>query len=145
VFGDRTPIAEVPTTGTFTYNFVATTSPTFSNGSTAPGTLTGSAVVDFASLRVGIGMTAAMPTEVFTIQTPGGTANPGASTVRILAGQPRYIGNGSYTTSPTTCPSGCSTLIGGQFYGANAGFASVLFNTNLPGLRTLNGAALGKR
>jgi len=76
VFGTPTPAAQIPATGTFTYNFIATTPPTYSNGSTAPGTLTGSAVVAFASLKVGVAMTATMPNQVFTIQTVNGDRIP---------------------------------------------------------------------
>jgi hypothetical protein len=145
VFGVPTPLAQMPATGTFTYNFIATTSPTYSDGATAPGRLTGSAVVDFTSLKVGVAMTATMPNEVFTIQTPGGTANPASSTVRIPTTSASHIGSGRFTTSPTTCPTGCTTLIGGVFFGANALFTSVLFNTSLPGLRSLSGAALSQK
>lgn len=149
-FGTPTPVAQIPTAGTFTYNFVGATSPTYSDGSTAPGTLTGAAAINFATLQVGVSMTATMPNQVFTIQTPGGAANPNTSTVAIqdFAGQRIHFGFGNFTTSPTTCPAatgGCFTSLGGQFFGANAAFTSIVFRSNLPGNVSLNGAALGQR
>jgi hypothetical protein len=88
-----------------------------------------------------------MPDQTFTIQTPGGTANPAASTVRIQTFQGTVIhsGRANYTTSPTTCAAGCPTSMGGNFFGAGAAFTSILFATDLPGGTHLNGAALGKR
>jgi len=111
------------------------------------GTLTGSAVVDFTSLKVGVAMTATMPDQTYTIQTPGGTANPAASTMEIrqFLGQPIHRGVGSYTTSPVRCPAGCTTTIGGNFYGVGGTFTSILFATSLGGGVNLNGAALGQR
>lgn len=147
-FGPPVPAGTFPTGGTFAYNFVATTPPTYSNGATLPGALTGSAVVDFTSLKVGVAMTATMPDQTYTIQTPGGTANPAASTVGIgtfTGGQPFHFGFGGYTTSPVTCPRGCRTQIGGHFYGVGATFTSILFAADFLNGVSLNGAALGKR
>ena len=59
-----------------------------------------------------------------------------------------HFGIGNFTTSPTTCPAaagGCLTSIGGQFFGLNAAFTSIVFKTALPGGVSLNGAALGQR
>ena len=147
VFGAPVPPGTFPTVGTFTYNFVATTSPTYSFGTTTPGTLTGSAAVDFATLRVGVGMTATMPDQTYSIQTPGGTANPALSPVTVAkpgSEEPSHFGFGRFTTSPVFCARGCDTRITGHFYGAGAAFTSILFTVNTNNA-VLNGAALGQR
>ncbi len=144
---------DVPTSGTLTLNLDRSLSPIISDGLTPPGVLTGQARIDFAGLKVAFSIFANMPVganrpaEIFRIETPGGISNPAASTVtiRTVSGQPLLLGSGNYTTSPVTCPSGCSTAAGGNFYGSAATFASILTATQLPGGATLNTGAIFRR
>jgi len=148
------PSAAFPASGTFTYNFVASTSPTYGNGATAPGTMSGSVVINFASLRAGVQMTVAMPDQIFTIQPRGGIGNiaSGATTagfsLSALRGGHGFSGQGPYTTSsvPATCGGGaCMTSVEGRLLGTNAAFTSVLFRTELTNGNSVSGAALGQR
>lgn len=87
-----------------------------------------------------------MPNQVFTIQTPGGTANPQGLAVQTFLSQRIHFGLGNFTTGATMCTAasgGCFTSIGGSFFGPNATFASVLFKSDLGGGVSLHGAALG--
>jgi hypothetical protein len=147
------PSVAFPGSGTFMYNFVSTTSPTYGNGATAAGTLTGSVVINFGTLRAGVEMSVAMPDQTFTIRPAGGTATIGSS---ASAGMPLtslgltrgFSASGPFTLSsnPVTCGgSACMTRLEGRLLGDNAAFTGVVFRTELNGGNSLSGAGVGKR
>jgi hypothetical protein len=106
------PTAVLPTTGTgVAYNLLGATRPTYVDGSTTPGTFTGSLNVTFAPGAARVGMT-------FDIAMPDGRAYA-------------YNGSGTATsatfsmsgtvTSPTSCvAAGCSANVIGTFFGPGA-------------------------
>lgn len=64
--------AALPLTGLRTYTFLAATRPTYRDGHTAPGSLSGVVAVDFAAKAVGFDLTFTMPDGTFTFTSPGG-------------------------------------------------------------------------
>ena len=61
-----TPTAVMPTSGGGTYNMIGATSPTYTDGSTAPGKFTGSLTVNFASPSITGNFNVAMPDRTYT-------------------------------------------------------------------------------
>jgi hypothetical protein len=117
------PTAQMPTVGSATYTLLGATSPTYIDGSTAPGTLTGSLNVDFGRLTVGVNLNAAMPDGKGYVV--GGTAQISSN---FIFGS---TGNG-LTTSGTggACSSGCSALVNGFFAGTTAERAGLGYHIN---------------
>ncbi len=140
VAGVPTPAASMPTGGTFTYNLIGATSPTFSNASVvgpAPGVLNSASLVgDFTANRVTVNLSA----------TAGGSTYTGAATGTI---GPTFtaLGTATSNTFPTTCSGGCGLNVNGFFSGAGATHAGIVYqisNTIALGV-SLNGAAALQR
>ena len=136
VAGVPTPAASMPTGGTFTYNMIpnGATSPTFGNGSAAPGVLNSASLTgNFTTGAIAASVTATAGGSTFS-----GTANG-------------TIGGSSFTgTGPATgsCSGACTLGVNGFFAGTGAtraGFVYQFGGVFLGGLTTtLNGAvALG--
>jgi hypothetical protein len=106
------PTATMPQLGTATYTLLGATRPTYVDGSTAPGTFSGSLSVDFdvRNPNVGLNLSVAMPDTTYAIT--GNAAITGA----IFAGA---TGSG-VNVSGGGCFSGCSALVTGFFAGSNA-------------------------
>ena len=105
------PTATMPMVGTATYSLLGATQPTYVDGSSAPGRLTGGLTVDFGQLVVGVNLNVAMPDgRGYGV---GGTGQ--------IAGNIIYT-SGGLTTSGTggACSSGCSAVVSGFFAGTSA-------------------------
>ena len=87
VFGAATPNANIPASGTATFNLIAATAPTLISGTNAPGTLSSASQVGVSwggattDTKIGISLlgsfTAPGPVAVpFSVTTAGGAANP---------------------------------------------------------------------
>jgi hypothetical protein len=120
VIGMPTPV--MPTTGTATYSLMGATSPTYADGSTAPGKFSGSLGIDFSSQRVSGAFNVAMPDGKGYAWN--GTAT--ASGSQFLMSN----SNGSVTPSGGSCPSGCSASVQGFFAGATAERAGIAYHVN---------------
>jgi len=137
VIGLPTPTASLPTSGTFTYNMIGGSSPTFSNASAAPGVLNSASLVgNFTTGAVNINLQA----------TAGGSIYTGAASG--MMGGPTFLATGTAmsSTPTTTCTLGCGLNVNGFFSGTgatHAGMAYQITNTT-PGV-SLNGTAALRR
>jgi len=107
------PTATMPMIGTATYSLLGATQPTYVDGSSAPGRLTGGLTVDFGQLVVGVNLNVAMPDgRGYGVGGTGQIAN------NLIYG---YSGGG-LTTSGTggACSSGCNAVVSGFFAGTTA-------------------------
>lgn len=141
VVGLPTPV--MPTSGTATYSLLGATSPTYTDGSTAPGKFSGSLNVDFGQGTVGMDLNIAINNRGYAI---GGTAQISGSN---FSGT-RNFGSGSLTVSGTggACQggSGCNAMVNGFFSGASAERAGLGYHIDDPnGNRSLLGAAAFKK
>jgi len=76
VYGNPTPNTAIPTTGVATFNLIGDTSPTISDGSVAPGTLTSGQVAVLwggatANTRLGVNLQGTIGGTSFQIKSPG--------------------------------------------------------------------------
>ncbi len=129
VTGIPTPAASMPTGGTFTYNLIGATSPTFANGSAAPGVLNSASLTgDFIAGTVGVSLSA----------TAGGNTYSGSALASISGAN--FSGSGPATGSACSL---CTLGVNGFFSGTGATQAGLLYQfTGVQGgTTTLNGAA----
>jgi len=104
------PTPSLPPSGSATYTLLGATQPTYIDGSTAPGTLTGSLDVNFGAFTVGTNLNIAMPDASYSIRGNSLISSSSA----FFFGQ---TGNG------LTCAggsSGCNARVDGFFAGAAA-------------------------
>ena len=136
------PTASMPSSGTASYALLGATSPTYLDGSTAPGTLTGNLSVDFGRFTVGIALNAAMPDgKGYQI---GGSAIISGNT---FSGSHSF-GQGSLATSGTggACSSGCNALVQGFFAGTTAERAGLAYHVqDILGPNVIGTAAFTKQ
>lgn len=130
------PADPIPSTGPATYAVAEKTVATVSDGSIAPGTVSGAVAVDFAGTgsKVGISITLDVPGDaVYTAATTGGTADPSQSEVTISApGGPNapkgaFYFNKTITSAGGACTGGasCSMNVNG-FVGKNGDFVALV-------------------
>ncbi|HUF81588.1 MAG TPA: hypothetical protein VMN03_10665, partial [Burkholderiales bacterium] len=132
------PTATMPPSGSATYNLLGATSPTFIDGSTAPGTFSGSLNVDFGRLTVGMNLNVVMSTASYAI---GGAAQISANT---FSGSADPFGGGNLSISGTNCSCSCSALVNGFFAGPSAeraGLGYHISNSNFTVGRDVVGTA----
>src|SRR6266702_792508 len=132
VAGIPTPAASMPTGGTFTYNLIGATSPTFANASAAPGVLNSASLTgDFTAGTVGVSLSA----------TAGGNTYSGSTSTSSISGA-NFSGSGLATGTGSSCFS-CTLSVSGFFSGTGAPHAGLLYQfTGVQGgTTTLNGAA----
>jgi hypothetical protein len=131
------PATNMPTSGSFTYNLIGGSSPTFSNAGAAPGTLNSATLVgDFANMTVGVNLSA----------TAGGTTYTGAASGTI--GGATFIATGSASSAGGTfgCSGSCGLNVNGFFTGNGATHAGMAYQiNNITGGLSLNGTAALKR
>jgi len=132
VTGIPTPAASMPTGGTFTYNLIGATSPTFANGLTAPGVLNSASLTgDFTSGSSNVSVSL--------------SATAGGSTYSGTAGGPisgaLFAASGTVTTG--NCSGACGLGVSGFFSGVGASHAGIVYQfTGVQfGATSLNGAA----
>jgi hypothetical protein len=125
-----TPTAVMPTMGGGTYTMIGATRPTYTDGSTAPGTFTGSLLVDFLNPKITGDFKVAMPDRTYTWKSE--TTNVASA---FSLSQITPVGG-----CVSTC--GCSTSVSGFFAGASAERAAVVYR--LDDIKTVLGAAAFK-
>jgi hypothetical protein len=151
------PTVTMPTEGSATYSLLGGTRPTFSDGSRAPGQATAAASVWFASgrdTRVGFDGTVAFDGDArYRFVTPGGLANPGASTLR-MTGSSTFRGTLDVAADQRgnalgcgTGGAGCRATVSGVFLGPQAGRMGVGYTLSGPGSSdtTVNGVTVLRR
>ena len=137
VTGIPTPAASMPTSGTFTYNLIqgGATSPTFANGSAAPGTLISASLT--GNFTAGAGTIS-----VSLSATAGGSTYSGTAGGSISGAN--FLGFGLATSTSTSCSASCTLGVNGFFSGTGATHAGLLYQftgVQSSGTTTLNGAA----
>jgi len=135
------PTATMPQIGTATYALLGATRPTYIDGSSAPGTLTGSLSVDFGQLTVGTTLNISMTGAGYAIR---GTSQISSNSPLFFG----YTGGGlTVTGSGSACTSGCSALVQGFFAGPSAERAGLGYHVNDPtaGKDVLGAAAFAKQ
>jgi hypothetical protein len=120
VVGVPTPVASLPVTGTFTYNFLGATSPTYANGGVPPGTVgSASLTANFTTGAVGINLAAI---------DGNGLAYNGSASGRMNASVPGAVFTTSGSGSGTGCLGVCSLTANGFFAGTGATHAGFSYN-----------------
>jgi len=138
------PTPSMPKSGLATYTMLGATQPTYLDGSTTPGTFSGSLSVDFGKFTVGTNLNVAMPDgRGYAI---GGSAQISGSTFSGV----QSFGQGTLTTSGTggacTGTSGCNARVDGFFAGASAERAGLGYHINdLVANKDVIGAAAFKK
>ncbi|CAM3261092.1 hypothetical protein SPAN111604_13690 [Sphingomonas antarctica] len=125
------PATNMPTSGTAQYTLAGATAPTVEDGSSAPGTFTGTLGVDFAAKKVGITSTVTVGGAAYAMATTGGAAAPGAgglsyttSTTSAAQGT-GFSGSVGVTGAGASCGGSCSAFVNGFFSGNGAPFAGI--------------------
>jgi hypothetical protein len=133
------PTTSRPTMGTFTYNMIGGSNPTFSNtaAGAGPGVLNSATLVgDFMANTVNINLSA----------TAGGTTYTGAAAGTM--GPATFIATGSATAAGGSfgCSGSCGMNVNGFFTGAGATHAGMVYQiSNIMAGGSLNGTAALKR
>jgi len=128
------PATSMPTSGSFTYNMLGATSPTFKSEGFAPGTVTSAQLNGtFTPTGGSIGMSMALTANAMNLTM---TTSPTSFTGSTF----NFSGN----TLGGTCSSGCSTTVQGAFSGTGASHAGVGYAITLPG-NTLGGVITFKK
>jgi hypothetical protein len=135
------PTLTMPTEGSARYSLVGATSPTLSDGSSAPGSFTADAVVRFGSGRdTRIGLEAAVrfaDDTRYRFATTGGLADPAASNLTMTAPN-AFRGNlavqadapGALGCAPS---GGCRAAVSGAFLGPDAARMGLGYTISGPG------------
>ena len=143
------PVVSLPTQGTFSYSLLGATAPTLRDGSAAPGTFSGKAIVEFASgqnTRVGLYAQVNVGGVSYAFQTQGGTAQPGSSQLRVSADY-SFTGDLSAMTGSTGCATAnCAMNVRGALFGSQGERLGINY-TIAPGSNSskIDGVAVFKR
>jgi hypothetical protein len=133
------PTAQMPTVGSATYTLLGATSPTYLDGSTAPGTLTGNLNVNFGQMTVGVSLNVAMP-------DGKGYGVGGAAQIsgNFIFGS---TGTGLATSGTGgACINGCNALVNGFFAGTSAERVGLGYHINdIASSKDVIGAAAFKK
>ena len=108
------PTAVMPQSGLATYTLLGATRPTYTDGSSAPGTLSGSLSVDFGQFTVGTNLNVAMT------DGKGYAIGGSAQIAGNLFAATNFSGLTVSGTAGGACSSGCNALVSGFFAGASA-------------------------
>jgi hypothetical protein len=136
------PTLTMPTSGTASYTFLGATGATFSDGSGAPGSFTGSAVVQFGSgktTRVALDAQVLFVGDAtYRFETTGGLSNPAASNI-TMTGTNTFRGSLGVQTGQPTSALGCSAAnackadVTGGFLGPDAARLGLGYTISPPG------------
>jgi hypothetical protein len=126
-----TPTPSLPLTGNASYTLLGATQPTYIDGSTGPGTLTGSLTVDFGAFTVSTNLNVAMPDASYSIRGDSIIASGSA----FFFGT---TGNGLSCTGPS---SSCGARVDGFFAGASAERAGLGYHIDDFGKNEIVGSA----
>ena len=138
------PATSMPTSGTFTYNLIGGTSPTFGNPALAgPGVLNSASLVgNFINNSVSVNLSA-------TMGGAGGTTYTFVSAPGTIGAGATFSASGAGTSSGALtfgCSGGCNLNVNGFFSGAGATYAGMVYQiTGLLSLTSVNGTAALKR
>src|SRR5207245_1543001 len=138
------PATNMPTIGTFTYNLIGGTSPTFGNPALAgPGVLNSASLVgNFINNSVSVNLSA-------TMGGAGGTTYTFVSAPGTIGAGATFSASGAGTSSGALtfgCSGGCNLNVNGFFSGAGATYAGMVYQiTGLLSLTSVNGTAALKR
>jgi hypothetical protein len=125
----------MPTTGTGTYTLMGATSPTYADGSSAPGTFSGSLSIDFATARMLGNFSIAMPDGKGYALNSSGSAS-GA----------QFALSTAVTGSGGACVGcGCNASVQGFFAGASAERAGLAYHVQDVNRADVFGAAAFKK
>ena len=150
-----TPASNVPTSGTYTYDFIGGTKPTIADGSVAPGTLNPNSrvAIAFAPLitnsRVGVDLNVGIAAENYNILTPGGVANPNLSGIGLTA-TGGFSGSAipvTFTGAGIACPEGCLASVDGFIagnYATHLGIVYQLGSASAPTKMVTGAGAFGR-
>jgi hypothetical protein len=137
------PTAVMPAAGSASYSLLGATKATASDGSTLPGTFSGTLGVIFgASTTISLSATLAFNGGTSNFNLNGSLVPPG--------GSPSFTGSVSAISTGTPiagypCSSGCTTAVNGAFFGANAAYAGYTYSVSAPGGQSIAGAAVFKQ
>lgn len=143
--------AVVPTTGTATLTLLGATKP--SVGSGGLGSFTGTIKVDYASNKVGVDLTVAMPDHTYHVVSTGGLTTPSTSELSIdidsfnsINGGDAVFGSIPMPLGGTACTaSNCFFMFDGMVVGAsgsNQVGGTYMIYTSSPGAGSVHGAAV---
>ncbi|MEZ5728926.1 MAG: hypothetical protein R3E48_13570 [Burkholderiaceae bacterium] len=146
------PALGLPTQGRFSYSLVGATQPTFSDGSTSPGSFAGRIGVQFApgsAARIGIEAQVRIGGGTYAIATSGGVSDPSASELQ-LSSTARFEGSLRTQASgvPHTVCAGqsCTTQVRGGLFGPGGLRAGYGYTIRDPGSqRTIDGVGVFAR
>jgi hypothetical protein len=104
-----TPTPSMPPTGTANYTLLGATQPTYIDGRTGPGTLTGNLAVNFGALSVTTNLNVTMPDASYSIRGDS-----------IISGGTAFFFGDTSGSLSCTGGSGCTARVDGFFAGASA-------------------------
>jgi hypothetical protein len=143
------PATALPTSGTFLYNQVSTTSPTLGGANSAVGVFTGALGVTFGAgntTKVGLNGNVAINGSTYLFSTNGGAANPNTSTITLnansrFAADLRALSSG--TSGPLNCYTAtCTAQVSGGLFGPGGQTAGFTYQIGNNGSITINGVTV---
>ena len=142
VVGTPTPVASLPTSGTFTFNLIGSTAPTYVGGGASPGKVDPSPSSTFLTANF---LTGAVNLSLSVVDG-NGVGYSGSASGSMNASVPGAIFTASGSaTSATGCPNGCGLNAQGFFAGTGASHAGVSYAFTNTSQGPLTGAAALKR
>jgi trimeric autotransporter adhesin len=143
------PATALPTSGTFLYNQVSTTSPTLGGANAQPGVFTGALGVTFGTgnaTKVGLNGNVAINGGAYQFSTSGGAANPSTSAITLdansrFAAEIRALSNSS--AGPLNCQGAtCTARLSGGLFGPGGQTAGFTYRIENNGSITINGVTV---
>ena len=143
------PATALPTSGTFMYNQVSTTSPTVGGANAQAGVFTGALGVSFGAgntTKVGLNGNVAINGGAYLFSTTGGAANPNTSTV-TLDSNSRFAADlralSSSSAGPLNCQgTTCTAQVSGGLFGPGGQTAGFTYRIENNGSITINGVTV---
>jgi hypothetical protein len=115
------PADPIPSSGAATYTELAKTSATISDGSLAPGTITGTLAANLAGAtsKIGFSITLDIPGDAsYVVASAGGSADPAQAQTGVAAIKGAFFDNDvTVTSAGTLCAGGCTGGVDGLVLG----------------------------
>jgi hypothetical protein len=146
--GTATVVSTLPTSGTAQYALAGSTNPTLSDGSAAPGTLTGAMAVQFGSTTlIGYDITVNVGQFGWNVKTLGGVTIVSQSAL-VLRADGSFVSRFSQTDGVTalnaaSCSRACSGSINGRFFGPGGSHIGLVFNMLDAGATNVTATGIG--
>lgn len=139
----------LPGSGKIAYALLGATSPTYSDGSTAPGSFTGSMALDLPTQKIGLSASVTMADGGYSFATTGGAASPQDSQILLGSNFRNFYSTLAVTPSGSGAAcggdaSGCQVRLVGAIGGTDGSFANLSYLVNssdLPNAPSVSGAA----